>query len=120
MKELIHHSDRGLQYCSDAYQALLKKHQIRPSMTETYDPYQNAVAERINGILKQEFLLGRKVKDIVLMKKIIQQSVDIYNQKRPHLSCELNTPDFMHKQSKVKIKTYKRKRVEYKNTPLVR
>ncbi|MGO1584623.1 MAG: IS3 family transposase, partial [Mesonia sp.] len=54
-ESLIHHSDRGLQYCSNDYQALLSKNGIETSMTEKYDPYENAVAERINGILKQEF-----------------------------------------------------------------
>ena len=52
---LIHHSDRGLQYCANEYQKLLSKNQIQPSMTQNSDPYENAVAERINGILKQEF-----------------------------------------------------------------
>jgi len=56
-EELIHHSDRGLQYCCDAYQRILIKKQIRCSMTETHDPYTYAIAERVNGILKQEFLL---------------------------------------------------------------
>jgi len=55
--DLIHHSDRGLQYCCYEYQQLLRDHQIQPSMTEQYDPYENALAERMNGILKTEFLL---------------------------------------------------------------
>lgn len=53
--KLIHHSDRGVQYCSDEYQKYLKKHKITCSMTENSDPYENVIAERINGILKQEF-----------------------------------------------------------------
>ncbi len=118
-KELIHHSDRGLQYCSDVYQELLKTAGLKCSMTEQYDPYQNATAERINGILKQEFILGIKVADIKLMRKIIEQSVLIYNEERPHLSCHMNTPKFMHTQSLIKIKTYKRKRVEEKDPLLV-
>ena len=111
-KQLIHHSDRGLQYCSDKYQEVLTKNNIRCSMTEKYDPYQNAVAERINGILKQEFILGIKVKDLELMKILIAESIMIYNNERPHLSCEMNTPQYMHRQSEVRIRTYKRKRVE--------
>lgn len=111
-RELIHHSDRGLQYCSDRYQELLENSKIKCSMTEQYDPYENAVAERVNGILKQEFILGIKVDDIDLMKCLIKQSIRIYNQQRPHLSCHMHTPEFMHKQCKVVIKTYKRKRVE--------
>lgn len=108
-KKLIHHSDRGLQYCCDAYQELLDKHNIRCSMTETYDPYQNAIAERVNGILKHEFILGITTRDLGLMKKLIQQSIDIYNNERPHWSCWMNTPVFMHNQQNIEIKTYKTK-----------
>lgn len=115
-KELIHHSDRGLQYCSDEYQALITKHKIKCSMTESYDPYQNAVAERVNGILKQEFLLGLKIKDMDLMKELVKQSVNIYNNYRPHLSCHMHTPKFMHAQSEVTIKTYKTKQVKSTNS----
>ena len=79
-------------------------------MTEKYDPYQNAVAERVNGILKQEFIRGITTSDIELMKKLIQQSVDIYNNERPHWSCFMNTPVYMHKQRKIKIRTYKTKK----------
>jgi len=107
--ELIHHSDRGLQYCSNDYQRLLERNAIRCSMTESYDPYQNAVAERINGILKQEFLPNTQKADLKTMRKIVDQSIGIYNTKRPHLSCGMLTPEQMHKQSKVKIKTYKKK-----------
>jgi len=111
-EKLIHHSDRGLQYCSNQYQKILVKNDIRCSMTESYDPYQNAVAERINGILKQEFLIGTSKINIKLMKKIVRQSIEIYNTKRPHLSCQMLTPNQMHKQNKVKIKTYKNKNTE--------
>ena len=78
-------------------------------MTEKYDPYQNAVAERINGILKQEFIRGIVTKDLILMTKLIKQSVYIYNNERPHWSCYMKTPMFMHKQREVKIRTYKTK-----------
>ena len=114
-KQLIHHSDRGLQYCNDQYQQVLQKHRIACSMTEQYDPYQNATAERVNGILKQEFLLGLKVTDIKLMKQLVNQSIAIYNNERPHLSCYMNTPMFMHGQPNIVIKTYKTKRVEELN-----
>ncbi len=107
--KIIHHSDRGLQYCSNAYQGVLSKHNIQCSMTESYDPYQNAIAERINGILKQEFLINTQKTDINTMKKIVKQSIDIYNSKRPHLSCNMLTPEQMHKQSGIKTKTYKKK-----------
>ena len=118
-KELIHHSDRGLQYCSDHYQELLRKHKIKCSMTEQYDPYENATAERINGILKQEFILGIKVQNLDIMKCLIKESIKIYNNDRPHLSCHMHTPEFMHRQSEIVIKTYKRKPAENINPLLV-
>ena len=68
---LIHHSDRGVQYCSYAYQELLEKNKITPSMTESYDPYANAIAERINGILKQEFLLEEYKVNMETMKLLL-------------------------------------------------
>ncbi|MGS2737995.1 IS3 family transposase [Sinomicrobium sp. M5D2P17] len=108
-KRLIHHSDRGFQYCSKEYQKILAKNHIKCSMTESYDPYQNAVAERINGILKQEFLIDIQKLDINTVKQIVKQSIAIYNAKRPHLSCAMNTPEDMHKQNEVKIKSYKKK-----------
>ncbi|WP_237390676.1 IS3 family transposase [Fulvivirga sediminis] len=109
-ESLIHHSDRGLQYCSDLYQNLLKKNKIKCSMTEKYDPYQNAIAERVNGILKQEFIKGVLVNDVELMSKLIAQCIDIYNHMRPHYSCFMKTPEEMHKQRKIKIRTYKKKK----------
>jgi transposase InsO family protein len=106
---LIHHSDRGLQYCSNEYQKILNKNEIQPSMTQNSDPYENAVAERINGILKQEFYIDKYNKDLPIMKQIIKETVDIYNEKRPHLSNHMLTPNQMHEQSKVVMKTYKTK-----------
>ena len=105
---LIHHSDRGIQYCCDAYQRLLKKGKMQCSMTETYDPYANAVAERMNGILKGEFLLETFDADLKTMKKIVAQSIDIYNNKRPNCSCHMMTPEVMHRQKTAKIRTYKK------------
>jgi len=105
--KLIHHSDRGLQYCSNDYQDALKKKKIIPSMTESYDPYANAIAERVNGILKQEFLLEDYQVDINTMKILVKDAVRIYNTKRPHWSCYMKTPEQMHKQRQVKIRTYK-------------
>ena len=106
---LIHHSDRGLQYCSNEYQNLLQKSKIKCSMTETYDPYANAIAERINGILKQEFIGENRNLEINTMKQLIKNSIDIYNDIRPHYSCFMKTPKEMHKQKRIKIKTYKTK-----------
>ena len=108
-KQLIHHSDRGLQYCSNNYQHVLKKNNIKCSMTESYDPYQNAIAERLNGILKQEFLFQTQKTDLRTMRKIVKQSINTYNTKRPHISCNMLTPIQMHKQNSIQIKTYKKK-----------
>lgn len=96
---LIHHSDRGLQYCSEVYQKVLAKYNIRPSMTDGYDCYQNAMAERINGILKQEFLF-HKCNNYQDLKLLIKQSIDIYNSKRPHLALKMETPNFRHQKQK--------------------
>lgn len=97
-KPLIHHSDRGLQYCSRIYQEELKRHNIRPSMTDGYDCYQNALAERVNGILKQEFLLYR-CQTAGELKRLITESIDIYNRMRPHLSLGMKTPEEMHRKA---------------------
>jgi len=105
---LIHHSDRGLQYCSNDYQHVLNKERIIPSMTESYDPYANAIAERVNGILKQEFLLEDYQVNIQTMKLIVKDAVRIYNTRRPHWSCHMKTPEEMHQQNNLKIKTYKK------------
>lgn len=95
--ELIHHSDRGIQYCAEPYQQLLIKHGLKCSMTDGYDCYQNALAERMNGILKHEFLLSTPA-DSSQLKTMVAQSVNIYNSKRPHLSLKMKTPDMIHKE----------------------
>lgn len=112
---LIHHSDRGVQYCCEMFQQVLNKAKINCSMTEKYDPYQNAVAERINGILKQEFIGDIKITDIGLMKLLIENSIEIYNQERPHYSNYMLTPEQMHLQSEIKMRTYKKQKTEYQN-----
>lgn len=95
---LIHHSDRGLQYCSSVYQNVLAKYKITPSMTDGYDCYQNAPAERINGILKQEFLFN-KCNNYQDLNILIKQSIYIYNEKRPHLALKMKTPNFIHQKT---------------------
>lgn len=95
---LIHHSDRGSQYCSALYQEELSKHHIQPSMTDGYDCYQNALAERVNGILKQEFLLYR-CKTFDDLKVLVAESIDTYNRLRPHLSLGMRTPEEVHKKA---------------------
>lgn len=107
--ELIHHSDRGLQYCSNQYQDLLRKAKISCSMTESYDPYANAVAERVNGILKQEFIDKTGPENLQIMTKLIRNSIGVYNDIRPHYSCFMKTPTQMHKQNVIAIRTYKTK-----------
>jgi transposase InsO family protein len=97
-RPLIHHSDRGLQYCSEMYQTVLKDNNITPSMTDGYDCYQNALAERVNGILKQEFLFC-KCNNAQELNLLIRQSVLIYNNIRPHLSLNMKTPNFIHQNS---------------------
>jgi len=100
--QLIHHSDRGLQYAAELYQSKLRKEGILPSMTDGYDCYQNALAERINGILKEEFLF-HKCNDINELKPLVIESIDTYNNKRPHLSLDLKTPSFIHKKNSVSL-----------------
>lgn len=95
-KATIHHSDRGLQYCSKLYQDVLRKSKMIPSMTDGYDCYQNALAERINGILKQEFLI-HKCNNKNDLQKLIDESIKIYNSVRPHLKLNMLTPNFVHK-----------------------
>ena len=108
-KNLIHHSDRGLQYCSDDYQKLLKKHKIRCSMTQESDPYENAIAERINGILKQEYDIDKFNVDLNTRKILVKQTVEVYNELRPHLSNYYLTPMQMHQQQDLIPKSYKKK-----------
>jgi len=108
---LIHHSDRGLQYCSNDYQKLLKDNGISPSMTEKYDPYENAIAERINGILKQEFDIARNIENFDIKKKLIKDAIKTYNNVRPHLSNHMLTPIQMHAQNQLKRKQYKSKKL---------
>ena len=117
---IIHHSDRGLQYCSNEYQKILDKNDIKPSMTEQYDPYENAIAERINGILKQEFEIDKYNTILEIKRKLVQNSIEIYNNFRPHLSNYMLTPNQMHKQKTIKIKSYKKKKgSDKKSLPLV-
>ena len=106
---LIHHSDRGLQYCANEYQKLLNKSKIKCSMTQNSDPYENAVAERINGILKQEFNIDKFNTKLEIMKLLVKNAIEIYNKKRPHYSNYMLTPNQMHQQNEIKMRTYKTK-----------
>lgn len=95
-KGVIHHSDRGIQYCCKKYVTLLKKHSMEVSMTEENHCYENAIAERVNGILKQEFLLDEKFKDKAMALKAVREAIDSYNNRRPHWSLNLCTPQQVH------------------------
>ena len=106
---LIHHSDRGLQYCADDYQRVLNQNGILCSMTQNSDPYENAVAERINGILKQEFMIDKYNQVLDIMKCVVKEAINTYNKQRPHYSNYLLTPDQMHTQNQIKMRTYKTK-----------
>ena len=95
-KPLIHHSDRGVQYCSDNYVKLLQDKGIEISMTENGDPLENAIAERINGILKSEYLKHYSPRNFQEAKEYLQVAVKLYNQDRPHFSIGLLTPNEVH------------------------
>ena len=97
-QRLVHHSDRGIQYCSNDYQSIHAISGISCSMTDGYDCYQNALAERVNGILKQEFLIDLP-KDLAQARVIIAESIEAYNSLRPHLSLEYKTPNAVHQAS---------------------
>jgi len=97
-QRLIHHSDRGIQYCSSYYQDIHQRHGLECSMTDGYDCYQNALAERVNGILKGELLLQRPA-DLEQARRMVRESVQIYNAERPHLSLKMQTPDKVHRTS---------------------
>jgi putative transposase len=89
----IHHSDRGLQYCSTEYSLLASQYNIRLSMTENSDPYENALAERMNRTIKEEFIIDKVLKDKLQAEKLIKESILLYNQLRPHLSLKMKTPE---------------------------
>jgi len=91
-RNLMHHSDRGVQYCSEAYTTLLKQNDIQISMTQDGSPYDNAQAERINGILKSEFLLDQSFEDLRTAREKVAKCIHVYNEKRPHASCDYLTP----------------------------
>ena len=98
-KGLIHHSDRGIQYSSFRYTDKLKKHKIRISMSGKGNPYDNAVMERIIGILKQEFLLDQTFVNIESSRKAVRKAITIYNEERPHLSLAYKTPAMVYNEN---------------------
>lgn len=120
---LIHHSDRGSQYCSHKYVNLLQDFDIKISMTETGDPLDNAVAERINGILKNEYLECYSVSSFYEAKELLEQVIKLYNMERPHMSIGNLTPQKVHTKELVKgekkWKNYYRKKLETNGTEVL-
>jgi putative transposase len=106
-EKLIHHSDRGSQYCCKEYVGLLRAEGISISMTENGDPYENALAERMNGIVKNEFNLHVSTTGFDDTYQTIKRSVDAYNLLRPHGSCDYLTPSQTHNQKKPLKKRWK-------------
>lgn len=97
IKGLIHHSDRGIQYCSNMYTQILKRNNIAISMTEENHCYENAIAERVNGILKDEFYLDQTFDSLQHAKKATKNAIKLYNEIRLHLSLEYKTPNMVYK-----------------------
>lgn len=112
VRNLYHHSDRGVQYCCDEYVKLLRKNHIQISMTENGDPRENAIAERVNGILKDEWLSKMKLKTRSEARNQLEQIIRVYNEKRPHCSLDMMTPHDAHK---VALTLKKRWKNYYKN-----
>ena len=96
IKGLIHHSDRGFQYCSTTYTQILQKNKIQISMTEDNHCYENALAERVNGILKDEFYLDQTFTDLDHAKRAAKNAIKLYNEIRLHLSLDYQTPNAVH------------------------
>lgn len=98
-KELIHHSDRGIQYCSNVYTQILKNNNINISMTEENHCYENAIAERVNGILKDEFYLDQTFMNTNHAKRATKNAIKLYNEIRLHLSLDFKTPNMVYQLS---------------------
>ena len=114
--QLIHHSDRGVQYCSFEYVKLLKDNSIQISMTENGDPLENALAERLNGILKDEYLNDSPVNSIAEARKVLASAVSLYNEDRPHMSIGNLYPSQVHE---LKIQTERLWKNYYKKNPII-
>jgi putative transposase len=112
--DIFHHSDRGVQYCSAEYVKILRKRNIKISMTENGDPLENAIAERINGILKTEWINDLSLNDKQLAVREIDKIIKIYNISRPHGSINMMTPENAHKQEGVLKRQWKN---YYKKVP---
>jgi transposase InsO family protein len=107
--ELIHHSDRGMQYCAHNYTGMLYENNIKISMTEKGDPLENALAERLNGIVKNEYFCHYNFKSHVDAEKMLPEIVRRYNKLRPHLSINMKTPDEVHEKELLINRTWERR-----------
>jgi len=114
--QLIHHSDRGVQYCHHDYVKLLQDYDIKISMTENGNPLENAIAERVNGIIKEEYLQDYTVNTITEAKKVLSFVVKLYNEERPHMSIGNLSPNQVHK---LNLKTEKLWKNYYKKNPII-
>ena len=114
--QLTHHSDRGMQYCSDKYVKLLQNNNIGISMTENGDPLENAIAERVNGIIKEEYLNDYQVNNIMEARELLDLVVKLYNNERPHMSIGNLTPNQVHQNN---LKTEKLWKNYYVKSPII-
>ena len=113
-RQLIHHSDRGIQYCCEPYVTILKENNISISMTQTSSPYDNAIAERVNGILKHQLGLGKTFKNYNTAVEAVSKAVAAYNQLRPHMSISNLTPEKAHFTNQKISKTWKKRKSSVK------
>jgi transposase InsO family protein len=118
-EQLIHHSDKGIQYCCNAFIDLMKQHRIKVSMAEAGNPYENAIAERINGILKMEFCLDQQFNSLEDAKKAVREAVNAYNTRRPHQSLKYSTPQEIHSQGYEQIHNFQQKKKEAKKKKVI-
>lgn len=114
--QLTHHSDRGMQYCSSEYVKLLENSKIGISMTENGDPLENAIAERVNGIIKEEYLNDYQVDNLEEAKELLDAVIQLYNNERPHMSIGNLTPNHVHQNN---IKTEKLWKNYYIKSPII-
>ena len=110
-EKLIHHSDRGFQYCNPKYTQFAENNGIIMSMTEQYDPYENAIAERINRTLKYEYGLKKVIKNTTIAQEVTKKAVHIYNNLRTHFSLDLRKPAEVHLNPNIKYKSYRKNKL---------
>jgi putative transposase len=110
-EKLIHHSDRGFQYCNPKYTEFAEENGITMSMTEQYDPYENAVAERVNRTLKYEYGLKNTLKNSEIARKLTDEAIFIYNNLRTHFSLDLRKPAEVHSNPNIQYKSYRKNKL---------